>query len=316
MAIKTYYDPWFENEFTYEDLDLSTHGKKLFFQKVTGKNADPKRNLILVHGLTATHNTLDIQVKGYSLTRNFANDGITCYLIDISGHGLSEAWEDPLTITTKTAAEDVIAAAELVKELNGVDKVDALGYSWGTMVVSLAEVMRPDLFRKIILQAPTTKGNKGFLPTLPADTFKNMPYANTDYMGVARLFPIKGIKGGYEPPMDFEFDFKRVEPEVVYRGIHDFFRYVMSRRRPNGPCQEILTQPPYDYVQWQNIKCPTFVGFGTDDIYTEEDVLMEDMKCLPEGSGYYRAVGGTHGFAWQKGAPLVIAAYIDFLRAE
>lgn len=143
-----------------------------------------------------------------------------------------------------------------------------------------------------------------------------MPYADVQYQGVARLFPIKGVKGGYEPPEDFEFDLKRVELEVVDKAVHDFFRYVMSRKRPNGPAQEILTQPPYDYVQWQNIQCPTFVGYGTDDIYTDEDVLLEDMKCLPEGSGYYRAEGGTHGFAWQKGSARVIAAYIDFLRAE
>lgn len=315
MAVKTYYDPWFDNEFTYEDIELVSHGKKLFFQKVTGQNADPKRHLILAHGLTATHNAMDIQVKGYSLTRNFANDGITCYLMDMSGHGLSEEWEDPLSITTKTAAEDIIAGAEKIKEMYGVETVDAIGYSWGTMTVSLAAVMRPDLFRKIILQAPTTKGNKGFLPTLPKDTFKDMPYAGVSYEGFARLFPIKGVKGGYEPPIDFEFDTKRVELEVVDKATHDFFRYVFSRKRPNGPAQEILTQPPYDYIQWQNIKCPTFVGYGTDDIYTDEDVLLEDMKCLPEGSGCFRCEGGTHGFAWQKGSARVLAAYIDFLRA-
>lgn len=316
MATKTYYDSWFDTDFAYEQIPLMSHGKKLFCEKVATPYADAKRHLILVHGLTATHNIMDIQYKGYSIVRNFASEGIHCYMIDISGHGLSEEWEDPLSITTKTAAEDIIATAEMIKERYGVEKVDALGWSWGTMTVSLAEVMRPDLFRKIILQAPTTKGNRGFLPTLPKDTFKDMPYAGIEYMGLARLFPMKGVKGGQEPPEDFEFDTRLIEPEVIDKAVHDFMRYVFSRKRPNGPAQEILTQPPYDYIQFENIKCPTFIGYGTNDVYTDEDVLMENMKHLPEGSGYYAVQGGSHGIAWQKDAPVLMKAYKDFLRAE
>lgn len=66
--IKTYYDNWYDLEFSYEDVPLSTHNKKLFFQKISCTNSDSKKNILFLHGLTANSKVLDICYKNYMLS--------------------------------------------------------------------------------------------------------------------------------------------------------------------------------------------------------------------------------------------------------
>jgi pimeloyl-ACP methyl ester carboxylesterase len=310
MAVKKYYDSWFATDFTYEDVELNTHGKRLFFQRVSSPVSEPTKNIILVHGLTANSKILDIQYKGYSIVRNYAANGYSGWLIDLSGHGLSEEWEDPLSITTKTAAEDIIAAAEKIIEFYGVKNVDVLGWSWGTATGAMAERMRPELFRKLILLSPLTASCH---PRLPKGTFTKTPYGETPYGGTARLFPIKGVPGGIVPPEDFEFDEARVELGMVNKAMHDFFRYVAPKGKPNGPAEETMTGEPIDFVQPENITCPAFIAYGDNDGYNTVEEVNEMIEKLPEGSGSLRCPGGTHAIPFDKKALILHTAILSWL---
>lgn len=310
MAAKKYYDPWFDVDFTYERVDLTTHGKKLYFERISSPNSDPNKNIILVHGLTANSKILDIQYKGYSVARNYAANGYSSWLIDISGHGLSEEWEDPLSITTQTGAEDIIAAAEKIIEIYGVKNVDVLGWSWGTATGAIAVRQRPEIFRKIILLSPLTASCH---PRLPKGTFTKTPYGETPYLGTARLFPIKGVPGGMIPPEDFEFDEARVEIGMVNKACHDFFRYVAPKGKPNGPAEETMTGEPIDFVQPENITIPTFIAYGDDDGYNTVEEIQEMLDKLPEGSGSFRCIGGTHAIPFDKKALLLHTSILSWL---
>ena len=54
-------------------------------------------------------------------------------------------YEDGWKVTTQHAAEDEIYALEKICELQGVEKLDLLGWSWGTMTTSKVASQRPDL---------------------------------------------------------------------------------------------------------------------------------------------------------------------------
>ncbi len=300
MAVNKYFDTWFDTEFTYEDVDLSTHGKKLFFQKVSTSASDPKKNMILAHGLTANSKIMDIQYKGYSLARIYANAGYTTWLIDMSGHGGSEAWEDGRQVKTKTAAEDIIAAAEKIRELQGVETIDTLGWSWGTMTTSAAQMLRPDLFRKMVLLSLPTRQELSY----PVDESKD--YAEVQYGGVARLFPIKNCPGGMVPPPDFEFDESRVEIGLVNKACHDFFRYVADRGKPIGPTIEIMSGALGNNVDLEKMTCPVFIAYGDDDMYVNVEMMEKEyLPLMPEGSKSFFVPGGTHAIPYDKRSPIL-----------
>lgn len=305
------FDPWFDKTFDYERYPFRTHDHDVYLESVSTVGSDPKKHIIMVHGLTANSKICDICYKGYSLVRNYAVNGYTAWLIDISGHGQSEPWENPLEIKTKTGAEDICAAAELIKAEFGEDAtVDVLGWSWGTMTGSEASLMRPELFRKLVLFAPPTPG---FMEMLPEGTFDNQPEADFQYLGTARLFPIKGVPGGQIPPADFEFDESRVEIGMVDHAIHAFFRYVGGGKRPNGPASEIMCGPVHEYVQWDKIQHPTFVAYGDDDMYVDVALEEERIKLLPEGSDHFLQKGGCHGVPFQKNSIVLHTAVLEWL---
>lgn len=296
MKIKKRYDDWFQVEYTYEPIPCETHGKQLFFEKITCENSDPSKNVLVVHGLTCNSSIFDIAYKDYSINRFLCKEGYTVWMIDISGHGRSERWENPLEINTLVAAEDLIAAMEIIKEKAGT-KTSLIGWSWGTMTTSKAAGMRPDLVDKLILCSPVTGG------TFPSKSKDEFTDANIDvpYAMAARIFPIKGVTGGVEPDEDdFEFDTDRVDIRLVDHVMHMLYRDVLGAGKPNGPSIDIYCNADEWKINPDVIKAPTLILWGDDDIYPSPARIEIMLTKLPEGSRQRRFPGAGHDFMFEK----------------
>lgn len=242
--------------------------------------------------------------------RTYANAGFTSWIMDVSGHGRSEEWENPLDIKTKTAAEDIIEAAETINRVMGTEQIDLFGWSWGAMTTSMAAGMRPGLIRKLVLCSPVTDGT---FPSMPEEMFQDK-YGEVSYAGLSRLFPIKGVTGGIEPGEDFEFDESRVELGMVDKAVHDFMRYVFSKGRPNGPSTEVMCNTDEWKINVDPIKAPTFLCWEDDDIYPSEERIKIMLSKLPDGSEGQFIKGGTHAIPFEKTVNVILHnAIIEFL---
>src|SRR5215211_5951995 len=101
----------------------------------------PEKTVVFVHGATYPAETaFDLQLAGQSWMDFIAARGFDVYLLDLRGYGKStrpkemdqpaEA-NDPI-VDTATARRDVGAVVDHVLQRRGIQKVNLLGWSWGT----------------------------------------------------------------------------------------------------------------------------------------------------------------------------------------
>lgn len=108
------------------------NGKELYYE-VYGAG-EP---LVLLHGYSLS------STSWHEYTADFSND-YEVYLIDLTGHGKSTPFKEQLTI--KAVAEDL---NELIKYLK-LDRIKAIGFSFGGDVVYQLALMQPDLITAMI----------------------------------------------------------------------------------------------------------------------------------------------------------------------
>lgn len=277
------------------------NGKKLFLSRYSCMSSNPKKNLLLLHGLTLTQHIFDIDYKDYSVARYFTKEGYNVWGLDVGGYGRSEEYENGFDVTTENAGKDIITAIETINEIMGTDNVDLMGWSWGTMTTSSAACTRPDLVRKLVLIAPVTGGT---MEALPAKTFTadKLP---VDYEFAARLFR-HTLTGGDEvaaylnPQEDDDIDYDITEKEVVGIAMHNVFRYDLAHPRPQGGQVDIYTAGEKRLINGTAIKAPTAIIRGTDDPYSTRETIDELLAQLPEGSEEHTLLGAGHGLYYEK----------------
>jgi pimeloyl-ACP methyl ester carboxylesterase len=62
--------------------------------------------------------------------------------------------KNPPIVRTETAVKDVGAAVEFIRKRRGVDKVNLLGWSWGTSIMGMYTTQNNDKVNKLVLYAP------------------------------------------------------------------------------------------------------------------------------------------------------------------
>jgi len=128
----------------------------------TESAAGNPRAVLLVHGSTwSGRPDFDLQIRDYSLMDFLARGGFDVWAIDIHGYGHSDKtdkdWSD-----VHSAAADLAAAVEYIRRLRGVEKIDLLGWSMGTLRAGLYAMENPDKVAKLVLYAPIWKGTPQF----------------------------------------------------------------------------------------------------------------------------------------------------------
>ncbi|HKQ26041.1 MAG TPA: alpha/beta fold hydrolase [Burkholderiales bacterium] len=121
------------------------------------------RILLYVHGATYPSETaFDLQLDGMSWMDYIAAHGWDVYLVDLRGYGLSTRpvemdrppQENAPIVTTDVAVRDVATAAEFIRRRRGVEKINLLGWSWGTSIMGAYAAANSDKVKKLVLYAP------------------------------------------------------------------------------------------------------------------------------------------------------------------
>ena len=123
----------------------------------------PDRILIYVHGATYPAETaFDLPVAGSSMMDQLAERGWDVWLLDVRGYSRSTrppemdrpAAEAKPIVDTPTAAKDVGAVVEFVKQRRAVAKVNLMGWSWGTSIMGLYTTTHNANVARLVLYAP------------------------------------------------------------------------------------------------------------------------------------------------------------------
>jgi pimeloyl-ACP methyl ester carboxylesterase len=283
------------------------------------------RIVLYVHGATYPAETaFDLQLAGLSWMDYIAARGYDVYLVDVRGYGKSTrppemdkpAAEHEPIVRTQTAVKDVATAVEFIRKRRGVDKVNLLGWSWGTTIMGMYTSQNNDRVHKLVLYAPgwlrqsaslTDSGGK--LPayrTVSRDAAKARWLTGVPEDKKATLIPA----GWFEAWADATFATDPVgakqNPPVL--------------RAPNGVVADgrdfwSAGKPLYDPAQ---IRVPTFLAHAEWDQDTPNYMLYAYFEKLT-GTPYKRYVQigeGTHTVIMEKNRMQLFQAVQQFLDEE
>src|SRR5207253_1966368 len=99
---------------------------------------------------------------GVSWMDFIARRGFDVWLVDLRGYGrstrppeMSEPPEkNPPIVRTDTAVRDVTAAIDFILHKRGIEKLDLMGWSWGTTIMGSYAAANPSKVERLVLYAP------------------------------------------------------------------------------------------------------------------------------------------------------------------
>ncbi len=121
------------------------------------------RTLVFVHGATYPASTaFDLPLGGTSFMDDLAEHGFDVYLLDLPGYGRSSrpaAMAQPAEAnapveTTEDAVRHYGAVVNYVLKRRGLQKLDAMGWSWGTTIAAGFAAAQPEKVERLVLYAP------------------------------------------------------------------------------------------------------------------------------------------------------------------
>lgn len=121
------------------------------------------RTLVFVHGATYPASTaFDLPLGGTSFMDDLAEHGFDVYLLDLPGYGRSSrpaAMAQPAEAsapaeTTEDAVRHYGAVVDYVLKRRGLQKLDAMGWSWGTTIAAGFAAAQPQKVERLVLYAP------------------------------------------------------------------------------------------------------------------------------------------------------------------
>lgn len=142
------------------------------------------RILLYVHGATYPAETaFDLPVGGASMMELLAARGWDVWLVDVRGYSRSTrpaAMDAPAEqgkpiVSTADAARDVGAVVDFIRDHRGVDKINLMGWSWGTSIMGLYTSTHNEKVARLVLYAPQWLSNtKTTADAPPLGTYRNV----------------------------------------------------------------------------------------------------------------------------------------------
>ena len=154
-------------------VQSDTPGIKLYVRNKhpQGMKKFPAEKILLyVHGATYPSETaFDLQLNGLSWMDYIAKHGYDVYLVDLRGYGRSTrppemdkpAAENEPLVRTPVAVKDVGSAVDFILKRRNVQKLNLLGWSWGTTIMGWYTVQNNDKVNRLVLYAPQWIRNTG-----------------------------------------------------------------------------------------------------------------------------------------------------------
>src|SRR6201994_670842 len=140
-------------------------GIQLFVRNkhLAGRESAPDKILIFVHGATYPAETaFDLPIEGVSMMDLIASRGYDVYLVDVRGYGRSTrppemsqpAEANKPIVSTEDAVRDFGTAVDHILKRRGVDKINLMGWSWGTAIAGKYTSEHNDKVHRLVLFAP------------------------------------------------------------------------------------------------------------------------------------------------------------------
>lgn len=106
--------------------------------------------------------SFDLRLDGLSWMDHLAQQGYDVYLVDVRGYGRSTrppemeapASDNQPIVRTPVAVRDVASAAAFIRSRRSVDKINLIGWSWGTTLMSRYTSENLAHVNKLVLIAP------------------------------------------------------------------------------------------------------------------------------------------------------------------
>ena len=127
------------------------------------KRTSSERTLLFVHGATQpAEATFDLSLDGVSWMGYIARQGWDVYLMDIRGYGGSTrppemdqpAENNPPLVRTDVAVQDVGAVVDFIRRRRAAQRINLMGWSWGTVLMAAYACEYPDWVSSLVLYAP------------------------------------------------------------------------------------------------------------------------------------------------------------------
>lgn len=262
--------------YNYEVYPLERNGIALHLDCLKKDGNEPDRNILLVHGVTYSSHEFDIDYENYSLVRRLAREGYAVWRLDIAGFGQSDSVEDGFMPDSDYAAEDINAAVEEIVRLSGEEKIDILGWSWGTVTVGRFAAKYDEHINKIVLYAPILSGI-GDYEVSEAFHHNTWEHAADDF---------QRDKNG-------EFDHNITDPVIIEMFCSSCWHYD-GDVSPNGGRRDLCVPESEKLIDISKIKEPTLVICGDQDPYLNYDLVNKSLDDLPNGSALEVIEGGSH----------------------
>ena len=253
-------------------IDSDTPGIQLYLRNKRPKQLQPSaaRTLLYVHGATYPSETaFDLPLDGLSWMDYIAAHGWDVWLVDLRGYGRSTrpaemdqpAEANPPIVTTDVAIRDVSSAVGFILKRRGLQKLDLLGWSWGTTIMGGYTAVNNDKVNRLVLYAPVWlrtspsliagAGPLGAYRTVTRDAARNRWLAGVPEDKVAALIP----PGWFEQWADATW---ATDPRSKDSGL---------LRAPNGVIHDVRTY----WMQGQSLYDPGEIRVPTLIIQAEWD---------------------------------------------
>ena len=268
--------------YCYAEYPLERAGVALHLDRVVVDGVEPRKNILLVHGVTYSSHEFDVDYRDYSLVRRLAREGYGVWRLDVAGFGRSGEVKDGFVPNSDYAAEDINAAIGTIVAETGQDKIDVLGWSWGTITVGRFVAACPEHVRKAVLYAPVLYGVGEFEVAEPF-------HHNTWEHSVE----------DFQRAPDGSIDESIADPIVVAVLSSNSWRYDRETS-PNGGRRDVCVSEETPLVDVAKISVPTLLICGDKDPYIKSDRIDAAIKELPEGSALEVIKGGSHVVMLEK----------------
>lgn len=271
-----------EISYTKTAYPLSRNGIELHLDCTVADGTKPEKNILLTHGVTYSSHEFDVDYKDYSLVRFLAGQGYAVWKLDIAGFGQSGEVKDGFMPDSDYAAEDINAAVEKIVSESGSDKIDILGWSWGTVTASRFAAKHQEHIDRLVLYAPILSGLGKYEV--------NEPFHHNDWEHAADDF---------QRSADGSFDLSITEPEMIEMFCSSCWHYD-KESSPNGGRRDICVDKSEKLIDLSKITVPTLVICGSNDPYLNFELVNDSTKALPEGSELEIIEGGAHVIMYEK----------------
>ena len=271
-----------ETGYSYEVIPLERNGIPLHLDRTTKGNNAPEKQILLVHGSSYSSHEFDIDYQDYSLVRRLAEEGYAVWRLDIAGYGQSGAVKDGFLPDTAYAAEDINAAVEKIAAASRQNRIDVLGWSWGTMTAGRFAADHPEHLGKLILYAPVLSGL--------GEQESGEDFSHNTWESAAEDF---------QRNADGTFDFNVTDPILIELFCSSCWHYD-GDSSPRGWSKDAFVKEGIKLIDLEKITSPTLIIYGDRDPYMNYDLLSSALHCLPEGSERKVIEGGSHIMMYEK----------------